>query len=174
MKKLLLFGVVCMNVALGLTLTSPDFQNNQIIPKQFTGQGNDNAPRMRWSNVPAQAKSLVLISDDPDAPGGTWVHWVVYNIPVTAKKLDHVKKDDEKTADGTMQGSNSWEAAEGNLGYKGPMPPKGSGVHRYFFKLYALDSLLNLEPRATKEQVEKAMKGHILAQAELVGLYEIK
>lgn len=174
MKKLSFCGVLVMNVTLGLTLTSSDIQNNQIMPKQFTGEGADTAPRLEWSNVPAKTKSLVLICDDPDAQDGPWVHWVVYNIPPTVKNLNHVKKDDEKTADGTMQGLNSWEEAEGNLGYKGPLPPAGSGVHHYHFKLYALDTKLNLKPRATKAHVEAAMKGHILAQAELVGLYEIK
>lgn len=170
MKKLLFCGVLILNTINGLTLTSPDIQNDQPMHKQFTGQGQDKAPRLQWSNIPAKTKSLVLICDDPDAEDEVWVHWVVYNIPAIAKNLDYLKKTDEKTANGTMQGMNSWP----HLGYNGPMPPVGSGVHHYHFKLYALDTMLNLKPRATKEQVEKAMKGHILAQTELVGLYEIK
>lgn len=174
MKKLLFCGVLIMNVALGLILSSPDIQNNQVIPSEFTGEGEDVVPRMQWSNVPTNAKSLVLICDDPDAPEGTWVHWVVYNIPATAKNLNFLKKSNTKTANGTMQGINSWPDAPDNLGYKGPMPPAGSGIHHYHFKLYALDTMLDLKPRATKKQVEEAMKGHIISQTTLVGLYEIK
>lgn len=172
MKKLFLCGVFAMN-SFGLVLMSPDIAIGKMIPRQFTGEGKDAVPGMRWSNVPSQTKSLVLICDDPDAQDGTWVHWVVYNIPPTIKNLNHLKKTDEKTAEGIMQGLNSWDVPD-NLGYKGPMPPQGHGVHHYHFKLYALDTKLPLKPRATKEQVEAAMKGHIIAQAQLMGTYERK
>ena len=143
-----------------MKLTSSAFQHNQMIPAQFTCEGDDVNPALEIFGVPQQAQSLALIMDDPDAPRGTWVHWVVFDIPVT----DQIG---EETRPGP-QGINDF----GRLDYGGPCPP--SGTHRYFFKIYALDSQLNLKEGITKADLEKAMKGHILDQAELVGLYKKK
>jgi hypothetical protein len=116
--------------------------------------------------VPEGTRSFALIADDPDAPVGTWVHWVLYNIPSSARTLIESIPADAKLADGSINGKNSW----GKPGYGGPCPP--SGTHRYFFKLYALDTVLNLGSGATKEQLLNAMQGHILGQAELMGKYK--
>lgn len=141
-----------------MRITSPAFGHNQMIPKKFTCQGEDVNPTLTIEGAPADAKSLVLIMDDPDAPMGTWVHWVVFNIGPTAE----IK---ENSIPGT-QGYNDF----GRNNWGGPCPP--SGTHRYFFKLYALDTTLNLKAGSTKQAVEKAMQGHILTQAELIGLYK--
>jgi hypothetical protein len=133
------------------------FSNNQRIPKRYTCDGENVSPPLTINGVPEGTKSLVLICDDPDAPMGTWDHWVVWDIQVT----QNVK---ENSVPGT-QGINSW----GKKSYGGPCPP--SGTHRYFFKIYALDTRLGLKPDSRKSDVEKAMKGHVLAQGELVGLY---
>ncbi len=153
-----------------LSLSSPDFTHGKYIPQEFTCEGANRAPRLRWKSALLGTKSFVLICDDPDAPAGTWVHWVVYNIPASKFDVDYVATRLEKYQDGTMQGLNSWP----HVGYDGPCPPPGHGVHHYHFKLYALDTILNLKPRATKGEVEAAIKDHIQAQAELVGLYERK
>lgn len=158
--------------AASFQITSPDFKHNDFMPKEFTCEGGNKAPRLQWKGVPKDTKSLVLICDDPDAPAGTWVHWVVYNIPANKTDLSYIVDRSEKLADGTMQGTNSWP--DTRVGYDGPCPPKGHGVHHYHFKLYALDTALNLKPRATKAQVEAAMKNHVLTQTEVVGLYERK
>ena len=150
-----------------MKLSSPSFEHQQSIPAKHTGEGADASPALQWEGAPSSAKSLALIVDDPDAPGRTWVHWVVYDIPAGATELpEGVAKLD--TVGGARQGVNDF----GKVGYNGPMPPRGRGPHRYFFKLYALKSELDLKPRATKAQLETAMKGQILAQAELVGTYE--
>jgi Raf kinase inhibitor-like YbhB/YbcL family protein len=143
-----------------LKLTSPVFENNGDIPSRYTCQGDNINPPLDIEGVPADAKSLVLIVDDPDAPMGIWVHWVVWNI----KPTDKIKED---SAPG-VQGVNDF----GKQDYGGPCPP--SGKHRYFFKLYALDTELDLDEGAHKKDVEGAMKGHILDKAEIVGLYEKK
>jgi len=140
-----------------MNVTSPSFVNKEMIPKKFTADGADVNPQLDLAGIPDGAKSLVLIMDDPDAPRGTWVHWVVYDIPVAAKI-------EENSVPGT-QGTNSANKTK----YHGPAPP--SGTHRYFFKVYALDTKLDLAGGKTKAEVEKAMQGHILAQAELIGLY---
>ncbi len=145
-----------------MKLTSPAFKNNEPIPSAYTCDESDVSPELRFEDVPKDAKSLVLIMDDPDAPRGTWDHWIVFNIlPSTAK----VGKGDEPLG---VSGQNSW----GKEGYGGPCPP--SGTHRYFFKLYALDTPLELPKASTKVVVEKTMVGHILAQAQLIGLYQRK
>jgi len=141
-----------------MKLTSPSFNHNQMIPKKFTCQGEDISPALQISDLPLGAKSLGLIVDDPDAPGGTWVHWVVFNIPV----MNEIK---EKSIPG-LQGINDF----GKKDYGGPCPP--SGTHRYFFKVYALDTQLNLKEGSGKETLESAMKGHILGKGELIGLYK--
>jgi Raf kinase inhibitor-like YbhB/YbcL family protein len=158
-----------------MKLISPSFAANQRIPTQFTGEGVDVSPPLQWENAPAATKSFALICDDPDAmsvAGVVWVHWVIWNIPGTAKELTEnvAKTETVKALDGAHQGINTWP----RLGYNGPMPPPGHGVHHYHFKLYALDTVLALPPKATKAQLETAMKGHILAQTEYVGTYERK
>jgi len=140
-----------------MQLTSPEFEHNGFIPSKFTCQGEDVNPALVIENLPSDVKSLALIVDDPDAPMGTWVHWVVYNIPV-------IHRIDEDSIPG-IQGINDF----GRKDYGGPCPP--SGTHRYFFKLYALDTLLELREGASKAELEKAMQGHILDKAELIGLY---
>lgn len=141
-----------------MKLTSPDFENNKMIPRKFTCEGEDVNPTLIIEDIPAGTKSLALIVDDPDAPAGTWVHWVVYDIPV-------ISRIDEGSVPGT-QGMNDFRRKD----YGGPCPP--SGTHRYFFKLYALDQELALGGRVDKNALEKAMRGHIRAKAELIGLYK--
>jgi Raf kinase inhibitor-like YbhB/YbcL family protein len=144
-----------------LKIASPAFSTNGFIPSRYTCDGGDINPPLEFSNVPAEAKSLALVVDDPDAPIGMWVHWIVWNMDPATREVaeDHVPRN-------AVQGKNDWKRNR----YGGPCPP--SGVHRYFFKLYALDSKLNMEPSATKGDLERAMKGHILAKAELIGLYK--
>lgn len=146
-----------------LSISSPVFENNGSIPGKYTCDGMDVNPPLKIDNVPSEAKSLALIVDDPDAPRGIWVHWVVWNIDPKTEEIreDTVPKD-------SVQGINDFEKRD----YGGPCPP--SGTHRYFFKLYALDSLLNFSSDAGKAGLEKAMEGHILAQAQIVGLYKRK
>lgn len=153
-----------------LTLRSPSFANNEPIPTVHTCEGKDTSPPLLWENAPPATRSFALIVDDPDAPDPadpqmTWVHWVLYNIPPTAKGLPEAARPMELPA-GTEQGRNDWH----RTGYGGPCPPIGR--HRYFFKLYALDLMLPRLSNPSKEILEKAMKGHILAEAQLVGTYE--
>jgi hypothetical protein len=142
-----------------MQLTSPDFQHNGNVPAKFTCQGDDLSPTLEISGVPAGAKSLALIVDDPDAPMGNWDHWIVFNIDPAVQVIK------EDTAPGTL-GWNDF----GRVEWGGPCPP--SGTHRYFFKLYALDVMLDLKPRVKKKDVERAMQGHILDKAELIGKYQ--
>ena len=141
-----------------MKVTSTDFKNNEFIPKKFSGEGQDINPALVFENIPKAAQSLVLIVDDPDAPVGLWTHWVVYDIPVTAA-----------IAEDTIPGKQGLNTA-GELKYHGPMPP--SGTHRYFFKIFALDTKLGLPEGARREAVEKAMQGHMLDKAEIIGLYK--
>ena len=155
-----------------MQLTSPSFENQKEIPKQFTCQGEDISPELQWSGIPDGAKSLVLIVDDPDAPDPanpqmTWVHWVLYNIPATVNSLPEGIKDAD-LPEGTLEGVNDWK----RTGYGGPCPPIGQ--HRYFHKLYALDIELTDLGRPTKDKLERAMEGHILSKTELIGLYQKK
>ena len=143
-----------------MLLKSPAFEHNQYIPAEFTCQGRDVNPELNIYNIPKATKSLVLIMDDPDAPAGTWVHWLVYDVAV----MESIAEDSVPG----KQGKNSWD----RINYGGPCPP--SGTHRYFFKLYALDCLLSLPAGADKKTLEKAMQGHILDQTELIGLYQKK
>ena len=143
-----------------MKITSPAFEHNKSIPEKYTCEGSDINPSLQIMDIPAEAKSLALIVDDPDAPGGIFVHWVVFDIPVTNQIA-------EKTFPG-RQGINDF----GRKKYGGPCPP--SGTHRYFFKLYALDTSLNLKEGITKGDLEYAMKGHIVSSAELIGLYQKK
>ena len=145
---------------MSIQLTSDAFANGQSIPSKYSCKGKNISPALAWTEPPAGTQSLALIMDDPDAPGGTWVHWVLFNIPASTHNL----QEDLPTS-GMSMGKNSW----GDMRYGGPCPP--SGTHRYFFKLYALDTTINLLPGATKEQVLEEMEGHILAQGELVGTF---
>ena len=150
---------------MAFTLQSSAFQNGGNIPKKFSCEAADVTPELNWSGAPEKTQSFALIADDPDAPMGTWVHWVIYDLPPNTTKLSEGVPKQEQAASGT-QGKNDF----GKIGYGGPCPPPGK-PHRYFFKLYALDGKLNLKPGARKAELETAMKGHVLAQAELVGRY---
>jgi Raf kinase inhibitor-like YbhB/YbcL family protein len=149
-----------------MEIKSPAFENGADIPRKFTCDGEDVSPRLAWKSAPAGAKAFALIADDPDAPAGTWVHWVIYDLPATTKDLAEGVAADETLPDGAKQGLNNFR----KVGYGGPCPPRGP-AHRYFFKFYTLDAPTNLKPRATKQQLLDAIKGHILAEAELVGRY---
>ena len=149
-----------------MELASPAFTEGSMIPIKYTCDGQDISPPLAWKDVPTGTKSLALISDDPDAPMGTWVHWVAYNIPPNITNLGENVRPEKEFPNGMRQGSNDWP----RIGYGGPCPP--SGTHRYYFKLYALDTTLKLEQGATKAQVLQAMKDHVLAEAQLVGKYK--
>jgi Raf kinase inhibitor-like YbhB/YbcL family protein len=151
---------------MSMTLDSSAFTNGSEIPKKYTCSGEDVAPPLRWGEPPANTRSFALIADDPDAPAGTWVHWVLYNLPGSARGLDEGTPASESLSGGAQQGINDFR----KTGYGGPCPPPGK-PHRYYFRLYALDTVLNLKPKATKKDVEGAMKGHILGQAELMGRF---
>jgi Raf kinase inhibitor-like YbhB/YbcL family protein len=158
-----------MTVA-SLKLVSSAFEHGASIPKRCTCEGEDLSPPLAWSGVPAGARSLVLIVDDPDAPDPaapkmTWVHWVLYNLPAGTTHLDQGIASPGLPA-GTLQGKNDWK----RTGYGGPCPPIGR--HRYFHKLYALDAVLPDLKQPTKDQLLKAMAGHVLAQGELIGTYQ--
>lgn len=155
---------------MGMTLTSAAFEPHGEIPARFTCEGEDLSPALAWSGLPEGARSLALIVDDPDAPDPaapkmTWVHWVLYNLPPATAGLAEAVTPRDLPA-GTREGLNDWK----RTGYGGPCPPIGR--HRYFFKLYALDAELPDLGRPTKAQLEKAMEGHVLARAELVGTYQ--
>jgi Raf kinase inhibitor-like YbhB/YbcL family protein len=146
-----------------LTVTSSAFAEGAAIPVKYTCDGSDASPPLVIGAVPAGTRSLAMIMDDPDAPVGTWVHWVAWNIPPQIREIP-----ENGLPSGTMQGLNSWKRND----YGGPCPP--SGTHRYFFKLYALDSLLTLTPASTKADLEHAMQGHVLASGQLMGTYKRK
>jgi Raf kinase inhibitor-like YbhB/YbcL family protein len=174
-KKLLVISIaLCFQSIIGQTkggamsfqIASTDFSSGGTIPKNYTCDGPDLSPPLSWKDPPAGTQSFALIADDPDAPAGTWVHWVLYNVPATVKELPEGVKKEEKLPDSTLQGRNDFR----KIGYGGPCPPPGK-PHRYFFKLYALDTKLNLKAGASKADVERAMKGHILGEAELIGQY---
>ena len=151
-----------------MEVQSPAFTFGQSIPQQHTCDGADQSPALNWSDVPKGTKTFALIADDPDAPSGTWVHWVLFNLPGQTNSLPQgLAKTD--SAAGAIQGRNDF----GKIGYGGPCPPPGK-AHRYFFKLYALDITLDLKSGATKQDVEQAIQGHVLAQAELMGTYQRK
>lgn len=148
------------------TLTTTAFQPGGDIPRKYTCQGADVSPALAWTDAPAGAQSFVLIVDDPDAPVGTWVHWVAYDLPATARDLPEGVPRTPELPGGGRQGVNDF----GNLGYGGPCPPAGN-VHRYFFKLYALKAKLSLQTGATKKDVVQAMQGQVLGEVQLVGKY---
>jgi len=155
---------------MSLTLTSPDFTPGGAIPRRFSCEGEDVSPELDWDGVPERARSLALIVDDPDAPDPaapklTWVHWVLYNLPTSSRALPAAAKSADLPA-GTREGKNDW----GRTGYGGPCPPVGR--HRYFFKLFALDTTLGDLRRPTKSDLEKAMHGHIVEETHLMGTYQ--
>jgi len=148
------------------SISSSSFQNGSDIPKKFTCDGADVSPELSWTQPPAGTQSFALIADDPDAPSGTWTHWILFNLPATTSTLaEGVNKIDELPG-GERQGRNDFH----KIGYNGPCPPPGK-PHRYFFKLYSLSSKLNLKPGASKQEVEQAIQGLTLGTAELVGKY---
>jgi Raf kinase inhibitor-like YbhB/YbcL family protein len=149
-----------------MQLMSLVFTEGGMIPTKYTCKGQDISPPLEWKDAPPGTKSFALICDDPDAPGATWVHWVVYNIPPNITKLTEDIRPDKEFINGMMQGNNDWP----KIGYGGPCPP--SGTHRYYFKLYALDAVLPLRPGIRKGALLQAMKGHILAEAQLMGTYK--
>lgn len=149
-----------------LKVTSIAFKEGEMIPTQYSYDDRNASPPLAWSAPPADTKSLALICDDPDAPMGTWVHWVLFNLPAKTRDLPESVAPEKTLAFGEKQGLNDY----GEIGYGGPCPP--SGTHRYHFKLYALDTLLSLEAGATKAQLEKAMQGHILALGQLMGRFK--
>jgi Raf kinase inhibitor-like YbhB/YbcL family protein len=151
-----------------IKITSTAFKEGEMIPSKYTCDGENISPQIAWTNFPDKTKSFVLISDDPNAPMGTWVHWVVYNIPANVSELKEKFPKDAKSDDGTMQGTTDFK----RIGYGGPCPP--SGTHRYYFKIYALDTILKVKPGLTKNEILNEMQGHILAEGQLMGKYKRK
>ena len=154
---------------MSMSITSTEFGNG-AIPVKFTCDGLDVSPALSFAGVPEGAKSLALIMDDPDAPPGTWVHWVLFDLPPETTSLHEGMPRTERLDNGAVQGACWGVHSFSRVGYYGPCPPPGE-PHRYFFKLYALDRMLGLTPRATKADVLAAMEGHVLANAELMGTY---
>jgi hypothetical protein len=150
---------------MGFEIQSDVFEAGGAIPSKFTCDGQDVSPPLAWTGPPHGVAALALVMEDPDAPAGIWVHWVLYDSPVSLDGLAEGVPAEEELANGSLSGLNSW----GRRGYGGPCPPSGS--HRYFFRLYALDQPLDLAAGATKEQLVDAMQGHILGQTELMGTY---
>lgn len=150
---------------MSLNVKSRAFRDGQTIPEAYTCDGDDISPPLEWKNVPDETRSLALISDDPDAPVGTWVHWVIYNIPPDSEGLKENIPAVEKLDNGATQGRNDF----GRTGYGGPCPP--GGTHRYYFRLYALDVDTGFEPGLTKSELLKKIRGHIIDEAELMGQY---
>jgi len=149
-----------------IKITSPAFKDGGMIPSKYTCDGQDISPPLQWENLPPKTKSIALICDDPDAPMGIWVHWVVYDLPGYTKELKENFPEDETLPDGTRQGITDF----GKTGYGGPCPP--SGTHRYFFKIYALDAPVDIVTMADKPKLLKEMEGHLLGQGKLMGRYK--
>ena len=172
LKTIIICFVIFLTISIGgevmaLELKSPNFNHNEFMPQKCSCQGEDVSPELNWSDVPLETKSFALICDDPDAPVGTWVHWVIYDISAERNDFSEGIEKKEILDDGTKQGRND----SGNIGYDGPCPPPGK-PHRYFFTLFCLDAILNLEPGLSKKELLDAMKGHIIQKAELIGLYK--
>ena len=148
-----------------IKVSSAAFAEGEMIPKKYTADGPDMSPALAFDGIPEGAESMALICDDPDAPAGTWVHWVLFNLPPDTRSLPEAIAPQKERDDGSRQGANGF----GKIGYGGPAPP--SGVHRYYFKVYALDRILDLDPGATKGHLLRAMEGHILAEGRLMGRY---
>src|SRR5262245_47479203 len=152
-----------------IRVISSAFAEGQPIPAKYACDGEDISPPLNWSNIPPGTKSLALICDDPDAPVGTWVHWVLYDLPATVAELPERVPTTETISNGAKQGINDFK----RIGYGGPCPPRGA-THRYFFKFYALDAEMQLKTKATKKELVRAMEGHILAEGQLMGTYKMK
>jgi Raf kinase inhibitor-like YbhB/YbcL family protein len=158
---------------MGMTIQSTAFGNGQPIPQKHTGDGQDVSPALAWQGVPDGTRELALICDDPDAPTPQpWVHWVIYKLPPTVPGLPEGVPPSSRLESpvAAVQGRNSWPGQQ-SVGYRGPAPPAGHGVHHYHFKLYALDAELDLQPGSDKSALLRAMQGHVLAEAEVVGTY---
>ncbi|MHC4087350.1 MAG: YbhB/YbcL family Raf kinase inhibitor-like protein [Planctomycetota bacterium] len=151
---------------MNIKITSSAFEHEALIPPKYTCDGDDISPPLQWDAVPEGTKSITIISDDPDAPMGTWVHWVLFNLPADTTQLHENIPPDEILPNGARQGITDF----GRIGYGGPCPP--SGTHRYFFKIYALDTKLDLSAGAVKSDLLNAMEGHILAEGQLMGKYK--
>ncbi len=151
---------------MSIIITSSAFEDNGLIPAQYTCDGADISPPLQWEGVPEGTGSIALICDDPDAPMGTWVHWVIFDLPAETRELGENVPTDGTLPNGAKQGITDF----GRTGYGGPCPP--GGTHRYFFKIYALDTEIDLTPGATKSDLLEAMEGHILGQGQLVGKYK--
>jgi hypothetical protein len=150
-----------------LTIKSPAFQSGDNIPKKFSCEGEDISPQLEWSNYPSETKSFALICEDPDAPGGTFTHWIIYDIPTSRNSFPENVPNELDVFDGVKQGKNNF----GKIGYGGPCPPAGS-AHRYFFRVYALDNKLNIKEGLSKDDLMNKIKSHILEEGELIGLYK--
>ena len=151
---------------MAIIVTSTAFKEGQLIPANYTCDGTNVSPPLKWEQVPPETKSIVLISDDPDAPAGTWVHWVMWNIPADSKGLPENVPPDAQLPDGSRQGITDFHRP----GYGGPCPP--SGTHRYYFRVYALDVVLDIPDESAKQNLLDAMKGRILAEGSLMGRYK--
>lgn len=151
---------------MSFTISSPSFSSGGAIPAKFTCSGADLSPELKWNDPPTGTKSFALLADDPDAPAGNWNHWTIWNLPANLRSLPQGFSKDARLSDGTEQGKNDFH----KTGYNGPCPPPGK-PHRYYFKVFALDTTLNLKAGAMKRDLESAMKGHILAQAEWMGRF---
>lgn len=152
--------------AVALEIRSASFKSSEEIPLRHTYNDENLSPHLAWSDVPPGTRSFVIICEDPDAPLKAWVHWIIFNIPKDTRELKEGQSAQEILDNGAIQGSNDF----GNLGYDGPTPPPASS-HRYIFKLYALDTMLNLKPRTAKKELLKAIQGHIIGEAKLIGTY---
>ena len=150
-----------------IQMTSSAFRDGGDIPSRYTCDGENVSPPLRWDGAPSDTRTFALIADDPDAPGGTWVHWVLYNIPGGITELAEAGSVGEATSEGALNGTNDFK----QLGYGAPCPPPGR-PHRYFFKLYALDAQVDLEAGATEESLLSAMEGHVVGEAQVVGKYQ--
>lgn len=150
---------------MSISITSNAFSEGGMIPAEYTCDGKDISPQISWSGIPKNTRSIVLIADDPDAPAGTWVHWVVYNIPPERKVFGEGIQPRESLDDGTMQGKNDF----GRIGYGGPCPP--GGTHRYYFRIYALEEKPDVRPGLTKKQIMEKIKDLIVSEGHLMGKY---
>lgn len=150
-----------------LEVSSSAFQEGAMIPKEYTGDGKDTSPPLRWGEPPTETKSFAILCEDPDAPKGTWTHWVLINLPPDTRELPAAVPTKETLDNGAKQGTNDFK----KIGYGGPAPPKGK-PHRYYFKVFALDTTLDLPAGTSRKEVLDAMKGHILAEGHVMGLYQ--
>ena len=159
---------------MNIVITSTAFKQGEPIPREHTGEGADRSPLLQWTNLPEGTKELALICDDPDAPvAEPWVHWVLYKLPATTKGLPEgmPQKPQLKEPAGALQGKNGWPEGQ-NIGYRGPMPPKGHGTHHYYFRLYALGKPIDAQPGLDKKALLAKIRDHVLAEGVLMGTYE--